>query len=333
MGFRLAGHILETVTGVTPTQKLILLGLAERADGSGREAFPSNRTLARYAVCSGRNVELGLKQLRDAGWIGIQARATNRRPTMYYLKLEKLLGYRGEESSPEESSGQSKNGAESFSNSDTKSGRGEESSPLDAGGERTSPHTSAPEPRGEVSGTAGANFSAGRGEESSPRSDPGTDPRTDPETHTEADASFVSTEASSDARAPREAHLRAQFDRVWDVYPRGAAKLAAWKEFIRLNPADALVAEMLDAIEWQKRHIWGGVEPVRIPHLRTWLHQERWTDARDDVAPVSAAELARARQILSSKFLGRCPHPTPCPTLDDCTKAVALRERQHRRAS
>lgn len=129
MGFRLSGQVLETSTGLTPAQKLMLLGLAERADRQGRYAFPSVATLAQYAECSERTVELGLQALVAGGWITVQRKATNRMPTTYVVNLERLS--RGEESSPQNLS-----------------------LPMTA--------------RGEDSCTPGAKFSTSRGEETSP---------------------------------------------------------------------------------------------------------------------------------------------------------------------
>lgn len=55
--------------GVTPTQKLILISLAARADRAGVCECPNVATLAAQAVCSPRTVKLGLKRLAQAGWI------------------------------------------------------------------------------------------------------------------------------------------------------------------------------------------------------------------------------------------------------------------------
>lgn len=140
MGFRLSGEVLETVTGLTPAQKLMLLGLAERADRQGRYAFPSVATLSRYAECSERTVELGLQALVAGGWISVQRKATNRMPTTYVVNVERLS--RGEESSPQRLD-----------------------LVADSRGEETSPQANS---RGEVFSTPGAKFSTSRGEETSP---------------------------------------------------------------------------------------------------------------------------------------------------------------------
>lgn len=125
--------------------------------------------------------------------------------------------------------------------------------------------------------------------------------------------------------------LRARFERVIAVYPRVEKKKRAWKIFQALNPTDALTEFILADIEKKKRTVWGGVAPQYITSLVNYLLEERWTDDVSEIAPYSGAELARARQILGSRFLGRCPHGGACESLDACLKTIADRERQHNR--
>lgn len=321
MGFRLSGHVLETVTGLTPGQKLVLLGIAERADQVGENAFPSVATLATYAECSPRNVEIALKQLRAQGWVIVQKKATNRMPTTYRLNLERLR-VRPEKTAPladenrwgEESAPQPKKHADSLSKNSGNFGRGEESAPQ---AKTTS--------RGEVFGSPGAKFSTSRGEESSPDPIQRTDPGTDPEDTRTADAVSASGRSDRDT----ELALRAWFSAIVDVYPRGAKLSAAWTAFIRLKPDTALVDTILADIERKKRTVWGAVEPRYIPHLRTYLRDTRWLDG-EDMSPVSQAEITLAGRIQNSRFLGRCPHQPPCPARNDCLITIALAERAQR---
>jgi hypothetical protein len=51
-----------------------------------------------------------------------------------------------------------------------------------------------------------------------------------------------------------DSHLRASFERVTKIYPHVGPIDDAWKAFRRLRPDDGLVAEILAAIEHQKRH-------------------------------------------------------------------------------
>ncbi len=65
------------------------------------------------------------------------------------------------------------------------------------------------------------------------------------------------------------------FDQLWSAFPRKTAKVVARRAFKKASKKTTL-ADMLDALEvhkhteqWQR-----GV----IPHLSTWLNQERWAD-------------------------------------------------------
>lgn len=79
--------------------------------------------------------------------------------------------------------------------------------------------------------------------------------------------------------------LRARFDRFWASYPRKTGKDAAWKEWLKRAPDDALtdlmvakVIEQCASPQWRKD---GG---QFIPHPRTWIHQGRWQDEDVTVA-------------------------------------------------
>jgi hypothetical protein len=69
------------------------------------------------------------------------------------------------------------------------------------------------------------------------------------------------------------------FDTVWAYYPRKVGKGAARKAFAKISPSAELVQKMLDAIKWQRNQPqWQKDSGAFIPHLATWLHQERWDD-------------------------------------------------------
>jgi len=78
-----------------PSLTLVLLGLANHASRSGRHAYPSVRTLARYARISERQVQRCLGALVELGLIsrGDQARVAaaisreDRRPVLYNLAM------------------------------------------------------------------------------------------------------------------------------------------------------------------------------------------------------------------------------------------------------
>ena len=69
------------------------------------------------------------------------------------------------------------------------------------------------------------------------------------------------------------------FENVWNLYPRKADKLKAFKAWNKINPSEELTNKILNAIihtkateQWQK-------ESGRfIPHLANWLSNRRWED-------------------------------------------------------
>jgi DNA-binding transcriptional ArsR family regulator len=76
------------------TGKLILLGIANHADENGENAWPSVRTLARYASVSERSAQYALRKLEDAGMIvvhrqagGTQHTPSDRRPNLYSVVM------------------------------------------------------------------------------------------------------------------------------------------------------------------------------------------------------------------------------------------------------
>jgi len=72
-----------------------------------------------------------------------------------------------------------------------------------------------------------------------------------------------------------------KFDEFWKAYPRKVAKPAALKAFNKISPSDALFAEMLAALEWQRlQDQWQKDGGAFIPHPSTWLNGERWRDER-----------------------------------------------------
>jgi len=83
---------LKTITGLSLTEKFVLLALCEKADNDGKNAFPSVDTLARYAECSDRTVQRALRALRTKGYIQVAQKATSRRPSNYTIVMHKFQG-------------------------------------------------------------------------------------------------------------------------------------------------------------------------------------------------------------------------------------------------
>lgn len=75
---------------------------------------------------------------------------------------------------------------------------------------------------------------------------------------------------------------RARFELFWTAYPRKVGKEAAWAVWERLNPTEALTAQIITAIEQQRTSPqWLKDGGQFIPHPRTWLQQGRWQDEPD----------------------------------------------------
>ena len=70
------------------------------------------------------------------------------------------------------------------------------------------------------------------------------------------------------------------FDRFYEAYPRKVGKLAAIKAFAKCKADEALVDQMIAAIEEQKQSAqWVKDNGQFIPHPATWLNNERWADS------------------------------------------------------
>ena len=70
------------------------------------------------------------------------------------------------------------------------------------------------------------------------------------------------------------------FDILWKYYPRKVGKGAAKKEYgkaLKKTTPDKIKSALGEFIRCQQ-----GTETRLIPHLRTWLHQERWDDVQSD---------------------------------------------------
>lgn len=88
-------QVLHTQTGLSGTQKLVLIGIANH-DGDGG-AWPSISTLAKYAECSERSAQRAVKVLEEVGLIVVEAQAggtsrtrKDRRPNLYHFNLKQV---------------------------------------------------------------------------------------------------------------------------------------------------------------------------------------------------------------------------------------------------
>ena len=77
----------------------------------------------------------------------------------------------------------------------------------------------------------------------------------------------------------KEKEINNAFDRFWEAYPRKEAKQTAKRAFEKLNPDEALLQTMLEAVERSKGTAQWKEENGRfIPHPATWINQRRWED-------------------------------------------------------
>lgn len=78
------------VPGLTPAQKAVLVALADHANISGGNAYPSVGRLCVKTSYAERTVRRALADLREAGLIIVQYEATRHKPTVYALDLPEM---------------------------------------------------------------------------------------------------------------------------------------------------------------------------------------------------------------------------------------------------
>lgn len=73
--------------------------------------------------------------------------------------------------------------------------------------------------------------------------------------------------------------LLSAFEEVWKAYPRKVGKGAARKAWAKLSADAELLQKILAALAWQRQQPqWLKDGGAFIPHLSTYLNQERWLD-------------------------------------------------------
>jgi len=69
------------------------------------------------------------------------------------------------------------------------------------------------------------------------------------------------------------------FNQIWAMYPKKVSKAVAKKAFQKIKPNKELFDTMVKAIETHSSsRDWTKENGQYIPHLSTWLNQERWED-------------------------------------------------------
>jgi len=122
----------------------------------------------------------------------------------------------------------------------------------------------------------------------------------------------------------QEGVWRASFDVFWAKYPRKVGKDAAWAEWKRIRPDDALLEIMLSAVLLQSQtRQWLDNGGEFIPHPRTWLKQGRWQDEtrQESGIGIQSARVAKARGTWTA---WECPHEPECASRSKCADADIL---------
>ena len=111
--------------------------------------------------------------------------------------------------------------------------------------------------------------------------------------------------------------LRDRFERFWSEYPRKTAKDAAWKEWLKRSPDDALTELMISKVREHKASPqWTKDGGQFIPHPRTWLHQGRWEDESIERAPVTRGGGVMAQKEYTGPCIGK--HTPKCESTKAC---------------
>lgn len=94
----------------------------------------------------------------------------------------------------------------------------------------------------------------------------------------EAQASPAPKKSAASARQKSQPPAAA-FDRFWEAYPRRQGKEAARKAWAKMRPDEALLEDMLAALERQRASDqWRKDGGLFIPLPATWLNGRRWED-------------------------------------------------------
>ena len=105
-------------------------------------------------------------------------------------------------------------------------------------------------------------------------------------TETEQKPTKAYKDKDKDKEKDKDKKSNELFARFWSAYPRHEAKQTALRAFVKLNPDDGLLREMLAAIEKQKASSqWRENGGQYIPHPSTWLNQRRWEDEVRNYTP------------------------------------------------
>jgi hypothetical protein len=118
-----------------------------------------------------------------------------------------------------------------------------------------------------------------------------TDPKSDKKTDLKSDADQIPTSKPKKPRTSKPVKTIADtigFDDFWSAYPRKTAKTEAAKSWLSLDPDEATLISIMNALKRFKRSDdWTRDGGKYIPYPATWINQQRW---QDDLSKASLGE-------------------------------------------
>ena len=263
MSVQLMAQVFQASIG-SPTDKLVLLALADFADGEGGSIYPSLATLAAKCDLTERACRFALRRLEAGGLLLVEREAKHHRTRRYRILIETLGGLRGERRSPLQARGGNHVPP-------SRPVRGERRSPLD------------PQPAA-VSALAGASFDDGARAPSVSTSKASTS-NNEPSAACPDDAPAGAVRAGGSGLVD-QARLAQQerFDTFWEAFPKRASKglgtrTEAWWWWRQIEPtareARAIVAALRRA-EWP--YFYSSLGEVQVDpaaFLQAWAEEHR----------------------------------------------------------
>lgn len=246
-------------------EKLVALKLADCANDRGANAYPSLATIAEACGLSRRGTQLVIDRLLEKRCLEVQADHTNRRSTIYRLRLDAVPG--GERRAPLD--GDERTASQRH--------RGERRAPLEANDVHP-----ADVPRGERCSPLEANVVPPGGERGAPLEAN--------DVHPIRHGSVSEPSYTPRAREGRRSHSLEEslaleswslrlFDELWALYPRKDVRVASMRAWYALNPPRELGELIVAHVRVRLTLGWARDTPPRfLPQLRTFLEERRWQE-------------------------------------------------------
>jgi hypothetical protein len=123
------------------------------------------------------------------------------------------------------------------------------------------------------------------------------------------------------------------FDDWWAVYPIHRAKKDARKAWEKLQPDEALVQQLITAMQAQQaareQALEDGEWRAAWPLPATWIRGERWMDEFDSLVPsFSVSEISAAKHWRFQAWASYCKHTPRCAFDEDCLERIVLARRK-----